>query len=122
MWAPTEYPRQKPRAGFSNTFDEFDLRPGGAWRFTMYGPDGAEYHNVSEFVEVVPLERIVFQRLKPIHKFQLTMTFAERSGNTVLTWQMRFESDDEATQMRQYILEGNEQNFDRLEAFLATMV
>lgn len=26
--------------GFSNTFREFDTRPGGHWRFIMHGPDG----------------------------------------------------------------------------------
>ena len=26
--------------GFTNTFHEFDLRPGGVWRFVMHGPDG----------------------------------------------------------------------------------
>ena len=26
--------------GFTNTIREMDVRPGGAWRFTMHGPDG----------------------------------------------------------------------------------
>ena len=39
--------------GFTNTFHEFDLRPGGAWRFIMHGPDGTDYPNESVFVEVV---------------------------------------------------------------------
>ena len=32
--------------GFTNTFQEFDMRPGGAWRFVMPGPDGVDYKNV----------------------------------------------------------------------------
>ena len=28
--------------GFTSTFHEFDLRPGGRWRFVMHGPDGRE--------------------------------------------------------------------------------
>ena len=28
--------------GFTNTFHEFDLRPGGIWRFVMHGPDGRD--------------------------------------------------------------------------------
>ena len=39
--------------GFTSTFQEFDFRPGGAWRFVMQGPDGADYRNESEFIEVV---------------------------------------------------------------------
>ena len=33
--------------GFTNTFQEFDLRPGGIWRFVMHGPDGVDYKNKS---------------------------------------------------------------------------
>ncbi len=46
--------------GFSNTFHEFDFRPGGTWRFVMHGPDGIDYQNKSVFVEIVMPERIVF--------------------------------------------------------------
>ena len=107
--------------GFTNTFSEFDLRPGGPWRFVMRGPDGVEYQMAKDFVEVVRPERIVFQHLGPMHRFRMTMTFAEHSGKTELTWTMRFESAAEATEARSFIIEANEQNFDRLQACLATM-
>jgi len=107
--------------GFTSTFSEFDLRPGGAWRFVMHGPDGVDYQNAKDFVEVVKPERIVFQHLRPMHRFQMTMTFAERSRTTELTWRMRFESAAENTKLKEFISEANEQNFDRLEAHLAKM-
>ena len=44
--------------GFTSTFHEFDLRPGGVWRFVLHGPNGADYQNESVFVEVVKPERI----------------------------------------------------------------
>src|SRR5262249_32473036 len=66
--------------GFPNTVHEFDLRPGGAWRMTMHGPDGVNYRNESVFVEVVRPERIVFDHLKTMHRFRMTMTFAEQHG------------------------------------------
>src|SRR6185369_11670219 len=50
---------------FRNTFDQFDLRPGGAWTFTMHGPDGTDYPNANEFVAVVPCERIAFRHPQP---------------------------------------------------------
>ena len=56
--------------GFTNTIEEFDLRPGGTWRLVMHGPDWTDYHNVSGFVEVVPAERIVYDHLEPIHRFR----------------------------------------------------
>jgi uncharacterized protein YndB with AHSA1/START domain len=105
--------------GFTNTFSEFDLRPGGAWRFVMHGPDGVDYQNVKDFVEVVKPGRIVFQHLRPMHRFQMTMTFAEHSGKTELTWRMLFESAAETTKLKSFITEANEQNFDRLEAYMA---
>lgn len=107
--------------GFTNTFSEFDLRPGGAWRFVMHGPDGVDYQMAKDFVEVVTPERIVLQHLKPMHRFQMTMTFAEHSGNTELTWRMLFESAAETMKVRSFITVANEQNFDRLQAYLATL-
>ena len=107
--------------GFTNTFREFDLRPGGAWRFVMHGPDGVEYDIAKDFIEVVKPERIVLQHRDPMHGFRMTMTFAEHSGKTELTWSMRFDSGAEAVKVKGFITEANEENFDRLQAYLATM-
>ena len=107
--------------GFTNTFREFDLRPGGAWRFVMHGPDGVEYEIAKEFIEVVKPERIVLQHRDPMHGFRMTLTFAEHSGSTELTWSMLFESRAEAVRVKGFITGANEENFDRLQAYLATM-
>lgn len=105
---------------FTNTFTTFDLRPGGAWIFTMHGPDGANYPNESEFVEVVPNERIVFHHYRMMHWFKMTMTFAAQpGGQTKLTWQMQFGSTEENDQIRRGVTEGNNDNYDRLAAHLA---
>jgi uncharacterized protein YndB with AHSA1/START domain len=37
--------------GFTNTFHEFDPRPGGDWRFVMHGPQRGNYRNESRFAE-----------------------------------------------------------------------
>ncbi len=105
--------------GFTNTFHEFDMRPGGIWRFVMHGPNGVDYQNESVFVEVVKPERIVFQHLKPMHRFHMTMIFDEQAGKTLLTWRMFFESKAECDKVKTFAVEANEQNFDRLEAQLA---
>jgi uncharacterized protein YndB with AHSA1/START domain len=106
--------------GFTNTFHEFDLRPGGIWRFVMHGPDGVDYQNKSVFVEVVNPERIVFDHVSG-PRFQVVATFAEQAGKTTLTFRMRFESAAECDKVKAFAVEGNEQNFDRLEARLAKM-
>jgi uncharacterized protein YndB with AHSA1/START domain len=106
--------------GFTNTFHEFDLRPGGTWRFVMHGPDGANYPNKSVFVDVVKPERIVLEHVSGPH-FQLTIALAEHGSKTKITWRMLFEPAAECNRVNRFALEANEQNLDRLEAELARM-
>ena len=108
--------------GFTNTFQKFDLRPGGVWQFIMHGPDGTDYHNESEFVEVVEPVRIIFEHRKPIHRFRMTITLDEQEGSTKLRWAMLFDSVEECEKVKSLIQAANEQNFDRLEQHLATSV
>ena len=106
--------------GFSSTFQEFDMRPGGVWRFIMHGPNGADYQNKSVFVEIVKPERIVFEHVsRPA--FQVTATFTELAGKTRLTFRMLFETAAECDKVKGFAVDANEQNFDRLEAQLARM-
>lgn len=104
--------------GFRNTFQEFDLRPGGAWRFVMHGPDGTDYPLTKRFVEIVAPERIVLQHAQPMHNFQMTMTYAEHPDGTHLTWRMLFEPSPHNANLKDFIPAANEQNFDRLRAYL----
>lgn len=104
--------------GFTNTFRQFDFRPGGRWRFTMHAPNGAESHNESDFTEIVKPERIVFVHQLPVHRFEMTMTFADQAGKTALTWRMIFDSVSDCEPIKRFIVEANEQNFDRLAAHL----
>ena len=105
--------------GFTNTFHEFDFRPGGLWRFTMRGPDGAAYEMDKQFTEITRPERIVLCHSQQTHDFILTMTFAARDGCTELTWTMRFIDPAEGEKVRPFVVPANEQNFDRLTAHLA---
>lgn len=111
-WGPT---------GFSNTFHQFDFRPGGMWHLTMHGPDGTNYANESEFLEVTPLERIVVLHIRPMHRFQLSLLYADEASQTRLTWRLLFETEAEADRVRPFIPSANEQNLDRLQAELAKM-
>lgn len=106
--------------GFTNTFHEIDIRPGGTWRFTMHGPDGADYPNHSVFVEIVPLERIVFDHLSG-HEFRVTAAFEDLGGGTRVTFRQLFKVTEEFEQAKPYCVEGNEQNFDRLGKLLAEL-
>ncbi|OGC78688.1 MAG: polyketide cyclase [candidate division Zixibacteria bacterium RBG_16_50_21] len=108
--------------GFTNTFHEFDLRSGGIWRFVMHGPNGTYFHNKSVFVEIVNPERIVFEHLEPMHKFQVTAIFEDLGVKTKVTFRMLFETVAECNRVKVYAADANEENFDRLEAELARMV
>ncbi|MBD2867501.1 SRPBCC family protein [Paenibacillus arenilitoris] len=105
--------------GFTNTFREFDLRPGGIWEFVMHGPNGADYANKSEFVEIGP-ERIVLRHLSAPH-FQLTAIFEDDGGKTRLTWRQLFEEAAVFNAIKKIAAPANEQNLDRLEAQLRKM-
>jgi uncharacterized protein YndB with AHSA1/START domain len=104
--------------GFSNTFQEFDFRPGGVWRYVMHAPDGSDTEHESVFVDVIATEKIVLRHLRPIHEYQATIVLKEESGRTHLTWSMRFESAAECQRVRRFVAPANEQNLDRLQAHL----
>ena len=37
--------------GFTITTHSKDLRPGGSWKYTMHGPDGTDYPNITVYHE-----------------------------------------------------------------------
>lgn len=80
--------------GFSITTEVMDLRVGGVWRYVMHGPDGVDYPNWTRYLEVVPGERLVYDHGgdaegTPV-QFQVTVTFVEVAGKTVLTMRSVF--------------------------------
>jgi hypothetical protein len=48
---------------FTNTFEQFEFKPGGRWVFVMHGPNGANYPNESVFLEIQPDTRIVIEHV-----------------------------------------------------------
>ena len=105
-------------AGFTNTFQTFDFRPGGRWEFVMHGPDGAHYPNASVFRALTPSALVVIEHVSPPH-FTLTVTLAPAPGGTLLTWAQAFPDAAVAARVRAIVEPANEQNLDRLGAVLA---
>lgn len=103
--------------GFRNTFQEFDLRPGGRWVFVMHGPDGRDYPNQSVFVEVKPPKRVVLRHVSS-PRFEMTITFEDERGRTRVGWRQLFETAAERTRVARFAEVANEQNLDRLAAEL----
>lgn len=108
--------------GFTNTFKEFDLKPGGKWSFIMHGPDKGNYDNECEFIEIGKPNLIAWNRFsKPI--FKVVATFEEMPGNkTRIVFRMIFNSADECDKVRGFAPDKNEENFDRLEEELEKMM
>jgi uncharacterized protein YndB with AHSA1/START domain len=104
--------------GFTNSFEVFEPRPNGGWRFVMHGPNGASYPNESAFREIARPERLVIEHKSDPH-FILTAIFGDEGGKTRLTWRMRFDSAEVCQQMKGIVVPANEQNLDRLAAELA---
>ncbi len=77
---------------FTNPVCELDVRPGGAIRIDMRGPDGVVYPMGGVFHEIVKPERLVFtssafkdEKGHPQLEVLNTVTFSEQNGKTILT-------------------------------------
>ncbi len=108
--------------GFSLTTHSRDLRTGGHWHYTMHGPDGTDYENTTQYLEVVPGQRMVYDHGG--HKdrpplFRVTALFTERDGRTQLDMSMAFATPEVAAEMREFIKKaGGEATWDRLAEYL----
>jgi uncharacterized protein YndB with AHSA1/START domain len=118
LYAAFADPRRLARwwgpAGAENEFREFDLRPGGRWRFTMTMPDGARYPMEKTFAEVSRPRRVVVQHHQSGHDFTMAMDYEEVPGGTRLTWRTRFATPAQLDAVAEVFAASNEQNFDRL--------
>jgi uncharacterized protein YndB with AHSA1/START domain len=112
--------------GFTNTIHEMEVRPGGVWRFMMHGPDGTDYPNRIDFIEVKKPERLVFWHGDDVPgsppSFQTTVTFEDIGGKTRLTMRLLFETKEARDRTGDFgAIEGGKQTLARLAAYLKTM-
>jgi uncharacterized protein YndB with AHSA1/START domain len=108
-------------AGFTNTFNEFDFRVGGKWSFIMHDPDKGNYANECEFIKIEKPSLIAWKRhSKPL--FQILAAFEEVSDDkTKIVFKMLFDSIEECNKLKPFVVDKNEENFDRLEKELKGM-
>ena len=119
-WGPT---------GFTTTTTSFDFRVGGEWHVVLRAPDGAEYPARYTFIEIVPIERIVYRNSisqgvawsgNPPPLYTATVTFEEKGGRTLLTIRALFENADQMQDsIRRGFATGTNQSLDKLERQLA---
>ena len=105
-------------SGFTNTFEVFEFRPGGRWKFTMHGPDGSHHPNESVFLQADAPSTLVIQHVSA-PRFVLTVDLETRRESTEVRWTQVFEDGAMAARIRHVVEPANEQNLDRLQAVLA---
>lgn len=108
-------------AGFTNTFNEFDFRVGGKWSFIMHGPEKGNYPNECEFIKIEKPSIIAWKRYSQPH-FQVVATFEELSDDqTKVVFKMLFNTEGECRKLKPFVVDKNEENFDKLEVELKSM-
>lgn len=108
--------------GFTITTKSKELRPGGKWIYTMHGPDGTDYPNITTYHEVVKYEKLVYDHganEKQDKLFTVTVTFKEEKGRTVMSMTMALPGAEEAKAAKQFIKKANgNSTWDRLGEYL----
>ena len=109
--------------GFTLTTHSKDFRPGGKWIYTMHGPDGTDYPNVTTYHEIVKYEKLVYDHGGNAERqklFTVTALFKEEKGKTTLTMTSTLPTAEEAVAMRQFIKQaGGDSTWDRLGEYLS---
>lgn len=126
VWDAWTDPAQTARwwgpRGFTITTHSKDLRTGGSWHYTMHGPDGTDYPNRTQYLDVQPLTRLVYDHggyddRPPM--FRVTVLFAEVDGKTQMDMTMHLPDPVTARQTRAFIKQaGGNATWDRLAEYL----
>ena len=107
--------------GFKNVDVGMNFRVGGAWIFTMIGPDGTRYPNHIVFKEITPPERLVFDHGDGNSVwFEQCISLQETERGTFITLKATFPSKelrDEVVE-KHGAIEGGKQHLAKLEAYL----
>jgi uncharacterized protein YndB with AHSA1/START domain len=111
--------------GFSTRTVSMDVREGGAWRFTLQGPDGVVYAHKVVYSAVVVPERLAYEHSDDVPEgashFRSTVSFDAHGGKTYLTLFLLFATAAQRDQMARdigTIGEGNH-SLDLLQEYLA---
>jgi uncharacterized protein YndB with AHSA1/START domain len=108
--------------GFTLTTHSKDLRPGGSWVYTIHGPDGVDYPNKTQYFEVEPHAKLVYDHganddRPPL--FRVTVLFSEIDGKTKMDMRMALPTPEAAEETRKFIKKaGGNSTWDRLAEYL----
>jgi len=105
-------------SGFTNSFEVFEFKPGGRWKFVMHGPDGSNHANESVFLKLEAPSTLVIQHVSP-PRFVLTVSLETHEAGTAIAWAQEFEDAAVAARIKHIVEPANEQNLDRLQSVLS---
>jgi uncharacterized protein YndB with AHSA1/START domain len=102
--------------------ESMDARPGGAWRFTMTGPDGRVYDNEVAYIALDRPRRIVFAHGSDgaPDRFVSIATLEPTGDRTTVTLESRFPSPEDKQRAAEKFgaVEGLRQTLGNLERYL----
>lgn len=108
--------------GFSFTNINKDFRPGGRWVYTMHGPDGIDYPNITTYHEIEKYQKLVYDHGGTADRqklFTVMVTFKEELGKTTMTMVMSFDTAEMARETQKFIKKaGGGATWDRFAEYL----
>lgn len=127
VWEAWTDPKQAaawwgPR-GFTITTHSKDLKVGGTWNYTMHGPDGTDYPNITKYFEVEKYSKLVYDHGATANTpplFRVTVLFTEIKGQTKMDMTLTLASAEAAEQIKKHIKKaGGNATWDRLAEYLS---
>lgn len=107
--------------GFTQTTHQHHFVTGGAWNFTMHGPNGVDYKNEMQYGEIILHQKIVLQHLS-LPKFTITTFFTSLENNqTKVEFNSVFEDQSAFESVLDFAILANVQHQTRFEAELAKL-
>jgi len=108
--------------GFTTTTYSKDVSPGGSWVYNMRGPDGTDYPNRANYLEVEKYAKLVYDHGASDDRpplFRVTVLFSDLKGKTKMEMSMTLPTPEAAEETRIFIKKvGGYSTWDRLSEYL----
>lgn len=107
--------------GWSLAVCDVDLKPGGAWRFVLRGPDGRDMGMSGVYREITPPDRLIYTEAYDDYPGEslVTTNLTEQAGKTTLAANVMYPSKDVRDAVIQSGMEhGAAETYDRLSELL----
>ncbi|MCB9091411.1 MAG: SRPBCC domain-containing protein [Halobacteriovoraceae bacterium] len=114
--------------GFTLTTHSLDFTNGGFWNFIMHGPDGTDYNNKIQFVEISKPNLIIYkhigegQKTEDVH-FHTQIKFEKMNNGTTVIMEQDFGTKEELEKVNEQYgaIEGGIQHIDNLGKYLESL-